>query len=239
MSHASLHPADPQRFLDDNAVFDYRHADFKHYLDDRLGKQAAGNRERLIDIYYHVRDRIHYEIFNTALSSAGLAASGIVRAGKGFCLHKSIVFVSAARLLSIPARLKAAKVINHFASPGIIELMDGPVFLHWFAEVWLDGKWVKVTPVFNKLLCRLYKTVPLEFDGRTDSIHQPYDAATGKSMIFLEAPRTVEPTHAADLIDLVRTAHPRMAPERGYVCADPRHRARGAARPVPSPSLDC
>ncbi|KWK20319.1 hypothetical protein WT77_23550 [Burkholderia stagnalis] len=234
MSSSTTRSFDALRFLEDNEVFDYRHAYFRQYIDERIGKQTADRRDRLIDVYYHVRDKISYEIFDTPLSSTGLASSSIVRAGRGFCLHKSIAFVSAARLLHIPARLKAAKVINHFASPGIIELMGGAVFLHWFAEVWLDDKWIKVAPVFNKLLCSLYKATPLEFDGRNDSIHQPYDEAAGTSMIFLEPPRTVEPANAAELIDLVRAAHPRMAPENGHVCADPRRRPRGAAHLPPS-----
>ena len=38
----------------------------------------------------------------------------------------------------------------------------------------LDGKWVKCTPAFNKSLCDKFGTEALEFNGREDSIFQSF-----------------------------------------------------------------
>jgi len=46
---------------------------------------------------------------------------------------------------------------------------------HGFVEFYLDGKWVKATPAFNRELCERHSVAPLEFNGREDSIFHPYN----------------------------------------------------------------
>jgi hypothetical protein len=46
---------------------------------------------------------------------------------------------------------------------------------HGYTELFLEGKWVKATPAFNKSLCEFIGVHPLEFNGREDSIFQEYD----------------------------------------------------------------
>ena len=46
---------------------------------------------------------------------------------------------------------------------------------HGYVEVFLHGKWVKATPVFNIELCNKLNVEPLEFDGVHDSIFQQSD----------------------------------------------------------------
>ena len=74
---------------------------------------------------------------------------------------------------------------NHLASDRLKEHIGGDVFFHGLTSVHLDGKWVKATPVFNKVLCRLYGMQPLEFDGTSDSLHHPFDEQGGRNMEFL------------------------------------------------------
>ena len=45
---------------------------------------------------------------------------------------------------------------------------------HGYNEFWLDNKWVKCTPAFNKTLCEKFGTAPLDFDGIHDSIFQEF-----------------------------------------------------------------
>jgi hypothetical protein len=56
---------------------------------------------------------------------------------------------------------------------------------HALNSVCLDGKWVRATPVFTKLLCRLYGITPLEFDGTADSMSHPYDSKGRRYLEFL------------------------------------------------------
>ncbi len=46
---------------------------------------------------------------------------------------------------------------------------------HGYTDIWLDGSWVKATPAFNIELCDRFGLLPLEFDGRADSIYHPFD----------------------------------------------------------------
>jgi hypothetical protein len=50
-------------------------------------------------------------------------------------------------------------------------------------EFYLDHKWVKATPAFNIELCRKHKVIPLEFNGREDSIFHPYNS---EKKLFME-----------------------------------------------------
>jgi hypothetical protein len=51
--------------------------------------------------------------------------------------------------------------------------------------VYLDGKWVKATPVFNIELTERFRLKPLEFDGREDSIYHPFDIDGQRHMEYL------------------------------------------------------
>jgi transglutaminase-like putative cysteine protease len=142
--------------------------------------------EKAVRLYYAVRDGIRYDVYGTDLSRDGLRASTVVRAGKGFCLHKSILYAAAVRAAGVASRLVLTDVRNHLASDRLKTLVGGDVFrFHCLTAVHLEGRWVRATPVFNKTLCRLYGMTPLEFDGRTDSVHHPYDARGRRHMEFL------------------------------------------------------
>jgi hypothetical protein len=56
---------------------------------------------------------------------------------------------------------------------------------HGFTELYLDGRWVKATPTFNQSLCDRFGVKPLEFDGHTDSLLHPFDAAGQRHMEYL------------------------------------------------------
>jgi hypothetical protein len=56
---------------------------------------------------------------------------------------------------------------------------------HGYTELHLDGKWVKATPAFNLALCERFGVLPLEFDGRTDSIFHPFDRENRRHMEYV------------------------------------------------------
>jgi hypothetical protein len=45
---------------------------------------------------------------------------------------------------------------------------------------------VKATPAFNSSLCRRHKVLPLEFNGREDSLFQPYNMDNQKFMEYVK-----------------------------------------------------
>lgn len=75
---------------------------------------------------------------------------------------------------------------NHLAPARLRALVGGDVFrYHCLTSVYLNGRWVKSTSVFPRILCKLYHIAPLEFDGTTDSLHHPFDLHDRRHMEFL------------------------------------------------------
>ncbi|MGH3855070.1 MAG: transglutaminase-like domain-containing protein [Pseudonocardiaceae bacterium] len=115
-----------------------------------------------------------------------MRASSIAQRGKGFCIHKSILYAAAVRSVGIPSGLVLTDVRNHLSSERLRQLVGGDIFhFHCLATIYLNGRWIKVTPVLNKALCRLYGIPPLEFDGTNDSLHRPYDEHGRRYMEFV------------------------------------------------------
>ncbi len=91
------------------------------------------------------------------------------------------------RAVGIPSRVGFATVRNHLATRQLLEFLGSDLFVyHGFTEFYLDGKWVKATPAFNRELCQRHKVDPLEFNGREDSIFHAYNQEHKKFMEYLE-----------------------------------------------------
>jgi transglutaminase-like putative cysteine protease len=142
--------------------------------------------ERAVRLYYAVRDGIWYSPYALTLDQAGYKASSVAAAGQGFCIQKAILLVASARFVGIPGRLGFADVRNHLATEKLLARMATDVFVfHGYAELWLEGGWIKATPVFNKGLCERFGVPTLEFDGRSDAIFHPFDAQGRRHMEYL------------------------------------------------------
>jgi transglutaminase-like putative cysteine protease len=196
----------PTEFLD------YHAPAVRDFVAAVLPDPTAGTpTERACALYYAVRDRIQYEVYDADLSREALRASAIIERGKGFCVHKSIVYAAVTRAAGIPSRLLYGDVRNHLASPRLIKLIGGNVFTyHALNTVYLDGRWVKTTPVFNKLLCRLYRITPLEFDGRQDSLYHPHDENGRQHMEFLRWRGEFDDFPYEEVVNGLRSAHPAL-----------------------------
>ncbi len=140
-----------------------------------------------LKLYYAVRDDIRYSPYDIDLTPEGFTASACLERGIGFCITKSTLLAAVGRAVGLPTRLGFADVRNHLATKRLIELQDGnDMFVyHGYTELYLEGKWVKATPVFNLSLCEKFRVLPLEFDGRNDSIFHPFDADGRKHMEYV------------------------------------------------------
>ena len=75
---------------------------------------------------------------------------------------------------------------NHLTTKQLIDFLGTDLFAcHGFAELYLEGKWVKATPAFNRELCDKHHVPPLEFNGREDSLFQPYNLQNQKFMEYV------------------------------------------------------
>jgi transglutaminase-like putative cysteine protease len=152
-------------------------------------REAAGladPREIAIRLYYAVRDGIRYDPYRIDLTPAGLTASRCLENGYGFCVTKAALLAAVLRVHGIPARLGFADVRNHLTSARLRATMGTDLFaFHGYTDVRLDGRWVKATPAFNLTLCQKAGTRPLEFDGRLDSVLQPFDLSGRRHMEYV------------------------------------------------------
>lgn len=166
--------ADPLRvFL---APADYVDSDHPLVQDtaSRLTRDAATPAAAARSLFYHVRE-IHYGAPDFDRLDSFKASTLLVE-GSGYCVPKAAAFAALCRAAGLPARLGFADVTNHLATPLTLERMGGPLFAwHGYAEVWLQDRWLKVSPTFNSSLCEKMGVATLEFDGVSDAHLQPFD----------------------------------------------------------------
>src|SRR6266480_4477198 len=151
-------------------------------------KHAIGEteRQRAVSLYYAVRDQIRYNPFLDFSNEEVFKASSVLGAEQGFCVGKAALLAACVRAAGIPARVGFADVKNHLTTPRLAETMGSDLFVyHGYADLYLEGRWVKATPAFNLALCTRFRVKPLEFDGRSDSIFHPFDADNRRHMEYL------------------------------------------------------
>ena len=171
-----------------------------------LGKDALA---RGVALYYAVRDGIRYNPFLDFSKEETFQASHCIAAGEGFCVGKAALLAACARAEGIPARVGFADVKNHLTTPALRERMGTDLFVyHGYAELQLEGKWVKATPAFNVEMCRRFRVKPLEFDGRGDSIFHPFDEDNRRHMEYLRDRGTYADVPVAEIQRAFREAYP-------------------------------
>ncbi|MGD2135264.1 MAG: transglutaminase family protein, partial [Gemmatimonadales bacterium] len=132
--------------------------------------------EQAVALFYAVRDGVRYDPYRIRFDADHFRASAVLARGFAFCVPKAVLLAAAARAVGIPSRLRFADVHNHLATPRLRQLMGSDVFrFHGYAELYLDGRWIKATPAFNRSLCDRFDVPPLEFDGRRDALLQPFN----------------------------------------------------------------
>lgn len=148
--------------------------------------QGADDRERAVALYYAVRDGFRYDPYRIDLSPQGMRASQVIAQGHGWCVPKAALLAAVARAAGIPARVGYADVRNHLSTERMRQTMKTDVFIwHGYTELWIDGTWVKSTPAFNVELCQRFGLLPLEWDGREDSLYHPFDQAGRQHMEYV------------------------------------------------------
>jgi hypothetical protein len=159
--------------------------EFLDFNDDTVNKQALDiieglktEKEKAIALFYWVRDEIKYNMYtyNPKIKD-NLKASVTLSRRNGFCMSKAVLLSTFARAVGIPARIHMIDIINHKIPKWIKELLGTNVFhCHGYSELYLDGKWRKLTPVFDKDTAIKAGYVPLvEFDGIDDALLAPHD----------------------------------------------------------------
>ena len=181
-----MNEIDP-KYLLPTAIIDSDNDEIIEHAQDILGERAQEAIEKAVKLYYAVRDEIWYDPYYPFYLPEHYQASNILKSGRGYCVCKASLLCALGRASGIPTRVGFATVRNHLATKQLIEFLGSDLFVyHAFNEFYLEGKWVRATPAFNKELCVKHKVVPLEFNGRDDSIFQLYNLEKKKFMEYVE-----------------------------------------------------
>ena len=177
---------DLTQYLKATEIIDRDHPEIRAFVEEQIGN-AKDAVDKAVRLYYAVRDDIRYDPYHPFFLPAYYRASQVLRNRRGFCIPKVSLLCAAGRACGIPSRAGFANVRNHLATRQLLEFMGSDVFVfHGFTEFYLEGRWVKATPAFNRELCERHGVAPLEFNGREDSIFQPYNEEKRRFMEYLE-----------------------------------------------------
>lgn len=172
-------------FLKSDEVMDYRNPIVQDFVEKHRGTGTP--LEQVVKLYYAIRDGIWYDPFDIRFELDALKAWQVLSKGRGHCVDKAVLTVTASRAVGVPARLGLARVKNHMGTERLERILKTDVLSpHGYVEIHNGERWVKCTPAFNKGLCDKLGVATLEFDGYTDSIFQPYDRKGGGFMTYLD-----------------------------------------------------
>ncbi len=175
-------------YLTPTYFVDAEHPAIIEFVKNTIGNETD-KQKNAVKLYYAVRDGWKYNPYNIDLNHEALKASSLFnRKNKsGYCIEKACLYVAFLSAAAIPAKFCFFDVKNHIGVEKLVELLKTDVLVfHACVEVYLNERWIKATPAFNKELCDYLKVSPLEFDGIHDSIFQQYDVQGAVFMEYLK-----------------------------------------------------
>ncbi|MEK9595700.1 MAG: transglutaminase family protein [Rhodospirillaceae bacterium] len=154
-----------------------------------FAERTAGSGDQLTQVlrlFHAVRDDILYDPYVPMGDRSSYSAKATLTNGRGWCVSKAALLTACCRVIGVPARPGYADVMNHLATEKLLERMGSDIFAwHSYADIWLNGKWVKATPAFNISMCEKFGLKPLAFDGHNDSLFHEYDQAGNRHMEYI------------------------------------------------------
>jgi transglutaminase-like putative cysteine protease len=175
---------DLEPFLAPGYYTDSDHPAVKEYVKHKT-EAIERLEDKIIALYLAVRDDFKYYPYHLILKPHALKASFLLNKDYGYCVEKSNLFAACMRAIGVPAKLCFANVRNHLATERVEAYLKTDLMVfHGFVEIYLNNKWLKVTPVFDSLICERLGVAVLEFDGQNDSIFQESDKAGNPFMHY-------------------------------------------------------
>jgi transglutaminase-like putative cysteine protease len=203
--------ADPAHFRHATYYINFDHPAVRDFAADRT-RGAKTEVEKAVRLFYAVRDEIRYDPYSLRYGPEFYRASYTLEKKVGWCVPKGILMTALCRSAGLSARPGYADVRNHLTSPRLMELMGTDIFsYHGYVEIWLNGRWVKATPVFDKALCERFRVVPQEFDGGKDSLFQQFDADGRRHMEYVKDHGPYDDLPLKEIMDDFAWRYPKYA----------------------------
>jgi transglutaminase-like putative cysteine protease len=140
--------------------------------------------EKAKSLFYFVRDEIKYNPFLPRYLPEHFRASNTLVRREGFCVQKAVLLVALSRAVKIPARLGFAVIRNHLLPDKLAEMLIINVLPdHGYAELNINGRWVKATPAIDIKTCQKNRMIPVEFDGQNDA---KFHSHTQEGKLYIE-----------------------------------------------------
>jgi transglutaminase-like putative cysteine protease len=198
---------DLSRYLSATNIIDCDHPDIQAFAWDHAG-EAKDPVEKAVRLYCAVRDGIWYDPYYPFYLPEHYRAGNVLKNRRGFCIPKVSLLCAAGRAVGIPSRAGFATVRNHLATRQLLEFLGSNLFVyHGFTEFFLEGKWIKATPAFNRELCERHGVAPLEFNGREDSVFQSYSSDKRKFMEYVEFHGSFEDIPVQQIVSAFKKAY--------------------------------
>jgi transglutaminase-like putative cysteine protease len=212
-------------YLTPTQIIDSDHPTLREYAMRTVGN-SLDPIDRAIKLFRAVRDDIRYDPYSPFYLPEHYQASWVFQRGRSFCVPKASLLCALGRACGIPSRVGFATVRNHLATRQLLDFMGSDLFVyHGFVEFYLERKWVKATPAFNRELCWRHGVDPLEFNGREDALFQAFNSRNEKFMEYLEYTGTYADIPVSAIVEGWETAYGkdrvrrwiRMFEERGGI----------------------
>ena len=209
-----------EKYLQSTEFLNYDDASVREFA-ERNSAGATTEREKAVKLYYAVRDGFQYNPNILDLRRMGLQASDLLKRNRGYCVEKAVLLAASGRAVDIPSRLSFYIVRNHIATDKLEKILrKNYLVFHGAAEMFIDGKWLKTTPAFNKNLCKYLNVEPLEFDGSTDSIFQEFDKSGNVFMEYLHEYGAFDDLPYQLYLDELRKHYPHIFENQEYTNGD-------------------
>lgn len=149
---------------------DCDHPDVKGKADE-LVKDISEDIEKAKRLFMFIRDNVKYNPYTPRSAADHFRASVTLARKEGFCIQKAIALAALSRASGIPSRLGFAIIRNHQIPDKLAHMLTtNEIPDHGYAELFLNGKWVKATPAFDITMCEKNGIIPVEFDGINDAV---------------------------------------------------------------------
>lgn len=197
-------------YLQPSFYFDFESEPIQKLIAE-FNNDKRSDKEKAIEMYAKVRDHWKYDPYTISLLAENYRSSNIAQSPSGNCVEKSILLISCLRGLGMPARLHLGKVKNHIAVERLTEKFgSNELTPHGMVNVQLNGKWLKMSPAFNKSLCERLNVEPLAFDGENNSVLQPFNSAGTRFMEYTDDYGYFDDVPLEFMIDKLKEHYPQI-----------------------------